>query len=62
MYDHYVDIFVEKSKTDCYRKENYVIMSRLYSLQCPVKIVSSYLREAKIDLASDMYIFRPISF
>jgi hypothetical protein len=49
MYDHYVDIFVEKSKTDCYRKENYVIMSRLYSLQCPVKIVSSYLREAKID-------------
>jgi hypothetical protein len=62
MYDHYVDIFVEKSKTDCYRKENYVIISRLDSLQCPVKIVSSYLREAKIDLASDMYIFRPISF
>jgi hypothetical protein len=22
MYDHYVDIFVEKSKTDCYRKGN----------------------------------------
>jgi hypothetical protein len=62
MYDHYVDIFVEKSKTDCYRKENHVIMSRLDSLQCPVKILSSYLREAQIELASDMYIFRPISF
>jgi integrase len=62
MYDHYVDIFVEKSKTDCYRKGNHVIISRLDSLQCPVKILSSYLREALIELASDMYIFRPISF
>ena len=62
MYDHYVDIFVEKSKTDCYRKGNHVIISRLDSLQCPVKILSSYLREAQIELASDMYIFRPISF
>ena len=62
IYDHYVDIFVEKSKTDCYRKGNHVIISRLDSLQCPVKILSSYLREAQIDLASDMYIFRPLSF
>jgi hypothetical protein len=53
---------VEKSKTDCYRKGNHVIISRLDSLQCPVKILSSYLREAQIELASDMYIFRPISF
>jgi hypothetical protein len=39
MYDHYVDIFVEKSKTDCYRKGNHEIISRLDSLQCPVKIL-----------------------
>ena len=62
MYDHYVDIVVKKTKTDCYWKGNHVIISRLDSLQCPVKILSSYLREAQIDLASDMYIFRPISF
>ena len=62
MYDHYVDIVVKKTKTYCYRKGNHVIISRLDSLQCPVKILSSYLREAQLDLASDMYIFRPISF
>jgi site-specific recombinase XerD len=62
MYDHYVDIVVKKTKTDCYWKGNHVIISRLDSLQCPVKILSSYLREAQIDLASDMYIFRPIPF
>ena len=62
MYDHQVDIFVKKSKTYCYRKGNYVIISRLDSLQCPVKILSCYLRETQIELASDMYIFRPISF
>jgi hypothetical protein len=52
MYDHYVDIFVEKSKTDYYRKGNHVIFSRFDSLQCPVIILSSYLREAQFDLAS----------
>jgi hypothetical protein len=41
---------------------NHVIISRLDSLQCPIKILSSYLREAQIELASGMYIFRPISF
>lgn len=61
-YKEYVDIFIEKSKTDCYRKGNHVLISRLDSPQCPVKILLTYLKEARVDLKSDMYIFRSLSF
>ena len=61
-HDQYVDIFIEKSKTDCYRKGKNVIISKLDSHQCPVNTLKSYLTEANIDLSSDMFIFRSLSF
>lgn len=60
--DGYIDIFVERSKTDCYRKGNHIFISKLESPQCPVALLSNYLHVANIDMKSDMYIFRSISF
>ncbi|CAG2191767.1 unnamed protein product [Mytilus edulis] len=58
----YADIFIEKSKTDCYRKGKNVYIAKLDSPLCPVKILKSYLAEAKIEMNSDMYIFRSLTF
>ncbi|XP_071172218.1 uncharacterized protein [Mytilus edulis] len=60
--NQYIDIFIEKSKTDCYRKGRHVLISKLDTQQCPCTILDCYLKEANIDLSSDMYIFRPLSF
>ena len=60
--EKYLDIFIEKSKTDCYRKGKNVYISKLSSSFCPVKILQSYLTETGIDMDSDMYIFRSLSF
>ncbi|CAC5382734.1 unnamed protein product [Mytilus coruscus] len=60
--DGYIDIFVERSKTDCYRKGNHVFKSKLESPQCPVALLSNYVDVANIDMKSDIYIFTSISF
>lgn len=60
--DDHIDIFIEKSKTDCYRKGKNVVIARLSSNLCPVNTICNYLQEAKIDLNSDVYIFRSISY
>lgn len=60
--DDHIDIFIEKSKTDCFHKGNHVYIATLKSNLCPVKILSQYFLIANIDLGSDMYLFRPIIF
>ena len=59
--ESYFDIFIEKSKTDCYRKGNHILISKLESNICPVKILTRYLELANIDLSSDVYIFRSLT-
>jgi hypothetical protein len=48
-HEQYVDIFIEKSKTDCYRNGKKVLIAKLNTQQCPVTILQCYIREAKID-------------
>lgn len=59
--DH-VDIFIEKAKTDCYRKGKNVLIAKLNSQRCPVKLLTEYLEMANLDLSGDEYIFRAITF
>jgi hypothetical protein len=61
-HEEYVDIFIEKSKTDCYRNGKNVLITKLNTPQCLVTILQCYIREAKIDLSTDKYIFRPLIY
>ena len=54
-------IFIEQSKTDVYRKGQWVYVSKLNSPNCPVTIVKRYLRCAKFCGYSEEYIFRGIT-
>ena len=60
--EEYVDIFIEKSKTDCNRNGKNVLIAKLNTPQCPVTILQCYIREAKLDLSTDKYIFRPLIY
>ena len=57
-----MNIFIIKSKTDCYRKGKHVFIAKLNSPYCPVMILQRYNSLAGINLDSDMFLFRSISF
>jgi hypothetical protein len=61
-HEEYVNIFIEKSKTDCYRNSKHVLIAKLNTPQCPVTILQCYVREAKIELDTDKYIVRPLTY
>ena len=54
-HEEYVDIFIEKSKTDCYRNGKNVLIAKMNTPQCPVTILQCYIREAKIDRQVHFY-------
>jgi hypothetical protein len=58
----HIDMFIIKSKTDCYRNGKNVFIAKLNSPYCPVSILQHYISLAGIDLDSDMFLFRSISF
>lgn len=60
--EDYLDIFVEKSKTDCYRNGKNVLIAKLNNQYCLVSILQCYISLAGIDLLSDMFLFRSLSF
>ena len=51
-----MNIFIVKSKTDCYRNDKNVVISKLDSLQCPLNILRCYLEEAYVEMNTDIYI------
>ena len=53
-------IGIPKSKTDQLRQGNEVVIARTGSETCPVTMLEKYIRRAKIDLSSELYLFRPI--
>ena len=59
--DH-IDIYIESSKTDCYRKGKNVLIAKLDQAHCTVRILSDYLDKAKIDRSSDDFVFRALSY
>lgn len=57
-----MNIFIVKSKTVCYRNGKNVVISKLDSLQCPLNILRCYLEEVNIEMNTDMYIFRALTY
>ena len=51
-----------QSKTDIYREGREVVISRTGTVTCPVNMLERYLCMAKINVDSDEFIFRSISY
>lgn len=62
IYDNYLTIFIQKSKTDRYKQGHTVYISSTGQLTCPVTITRRYLEMANIDVHSDEFIFRSIAY
>ena len=58
IHDSYMAIFTEKSKTDIYRNGHWLYLAKLKSKLCPITLLRSYMKLAKIDKHSNDYIFR----
>lgn len=58
VFDSYLSIFIEKSKTDIYRDGNYVMISRTYNKLCPVRNFEVYLSFFPKPIDSDLYLFQ----
>ena len=58
IHDSYIEIFIEKSKTDIYRNGNWLYLAKLKSKLCPITLLRRYMKLAKIDKRSNSYIFR----
>jgi len=57
----YLMIFLEKSKTDVYRKGHWIYITKLQTEICPLKLTRKYLKLAKIEENSNDFIFRGVS-
>ena len=57
----FVKVFVPRSKTDVYRKGNYVYISKLDSNYYPVTGLRRYIQAADIDLSGQLPLFRPLT-
>ena len=55
-----MSIFIEKSKTDIYRKGQWLHLTKLNSSLCPLDLTKIYFILAGIDKHCDRYIFRRI--
>lgn len=53
-------VFVPRAKNDVYREGNKVYIKRLFSRYCPVALLERYILMAKVDLNSNLPLFRPL--
>ncbi|XP_078311190.1 integrase/recombinase xerD homolog [Crassostrea virginica] len=56
----YLKITIQRSKTDQLREGSEVLISKGFSCACPYSMFLRFLSQAKIDLSSDHFIFKPI--
>ncbi|XP_052090178.1 uncharacterized protein LOC127726763 [Mytilus californianus] len=56
IFDTYVSLNIESGKTDIYRRENNVIISRTNLSTCPVVWLLTYINLAKLSSDSDEYV------
>ena len=60
-YDDYMSVFLGKSKTDIYREGNKVLISRLESQLCPVKVIKNYITKGRI-VRNEEFLFRSVTW
>ena len=56
----HMSIFIEKSKTDVYREDYWMHLSKLQSALCPIKLFRKYTEAAKIKESEEKFSFRQI--
>jgi len=61
-FSDYLEIIIRSSKTDIYRQVNKLIIAKTGNSTCPVKCLEHYIRAAKLQYNSDLFLFRPIGF
>jgi hypothetical protein len=60
--EHFVKIFIEKSKTDVHRIGSWVFIAKINSVCCPVKMLAKYIVMANLHLSEDIFIFRALTY
>ena len=60
LHNTHMSIFIEKSKSDIYRKGHWLHLAKLNSNLCPLDLTKTYFVLAGIDKQCDKYIFRGI--
>ena len=55
-----MSIFIEKSKTDVYREDYWMHLSKLHSALYPIKLFKKYIEAAKHKESEEKFIFRQI--
>ena len=56
----FVQLYIQKSKTDIYRDGAFVFLAKTDNLACPFAILKRYISKANIDLSSQELFFRRI--
>ena len=60
LHNTHMSIFIEKGKTDIYRRGHWLHLAKLNSNFCPLDLTKRYFVLAEIDKQCDKYIFRGI--
>ena len=60
-FETHMSLFLEKSKTDVYRDGNRVVISKLNSEICPVKVLTSYIEKGRIT-DKEKFLFRGVNW
>ena len=61
-FDTHIKIYIEKSKTNIYRRGNSVVIASTNTAFCPVVWLKTYFELTSLQFNSDSYIFRGLSF
>ena len=61
-YNSYMSIFIEKSKCDQYRDGRDVLIAKSNSTMCPVKTFENYISKCNLDMNSDSFVFRAVTW
>lgn len=60
VFDDYLTIYINKSKTDQYRHGNEVVIAKGSTVACPLNMFNRYVKCSDTNLSSDYYLFRPV--
>ena len=61
-YGKYLKIFIERSKTDKYRKGTWIFIAKTCRETCPVSTLRKYLKGLKLSPSSNDYIFKAFCY
>ena len=60
VFDEYIVIKIQKSKTDQYRNGDEIYISKGTTIACPLNMFNRYVTLAQLDLQSDEFLFKPV--